>query len=131
MSINKSIVTQASAAIPAVPLYMSVLFKLMKAAGTHEGPIEQMVRLFDDHIGPGRTPVVDDEGRIRLDDREMQPDIQAEAMRLCALIDTANLRELSDYDGFQRYFRQLFGFDIPGVDYAQPVETDVPAFDGA
>ncbi len=131
VSINKSIVTQASAAIPAVPLYMSVLFKLMKAAGTHEGPIEQMVRLFDDHIGPGRTPVVDDEGRIRLDDREMRADIQAEAMRLCALIDTSNLRELSDYDGFQRYFRQLFGFDIPGVDYAQPVETDVPAFDAA
>lgn len=131
VSINKSIVTQASAAIPAVPIYMSVLFKLMKAAGTHEGPIEQMVRLFDHHIGPGRTPVVDAEGRIRLDDLEMRPEIQAEAMRIWSLIGTDNLRALSDYDGFQRYFRQLFGFDIPGVDYSLPVETEVPAFDAA
>jgi len=126
VSINKSIVTQASAAIPAVPLYMSLLFRVMKEAGTHEGPIEQMVRLFGDHIGPGRRAGVDDEGRIRLDDLEMRPGIQAEVMARWARVCTENLREISDYDGYQRYFRQLFGFEVPGVDYAEPVEIEVP-----
>lgn len=126
VSINKSIVTQASSAIPAVPLYMSLLFKVMKEAGTHEGPIEQMVRLFDDHIGPGRREQVDDEGRIRLDDLEMRPAIQAEAMARWKRVTTENLRQISDYDGYQHYFRQLFGFEVPGVDYAEPVEVDVP-----
>jgi enoyl-[acyl-carrier protein] reductase / trans-2-enoyl-CoA reductase (NAD+) len=124
VSINKSIVSQAAAAIPAVPLYMSILFRVMKDAGTHEGPIEQAVRLLDDHIGPGRTPALDAEGRIRLDDREMVPAIQAEVMRRWERVTDANLLELSDFEGFQRYFRQLFGFDVPGVDYDAPVETD-------
>ncbi len=126
VSINKSIVTQASAAIPAVPLYMSLLFKVMKEAGTHEGPIEQMVRLFADHLGPGRRARVDDEGRIRLDDLEMRAGIQAEVMARWPRVTTANLRQISDYGGFQRYFHQLFGFDVPGVDYGEPVEIEVP-----
>lgn len=126
ISINKSIVTQASAAIPAVPLYMSLLFKVMKAAGTHEGPIEQMVRLFDRHLAPGRMAQVDAEGRIRLDDLEMRPEIQAAVMDRWTRVTSANLREVSDFDAFQRYFRQLFGFDVEGVDYAAPVEVEVP-----
>jgi len=126
VSINKSIVTQASAAITTVPLYMSLLFRVMKDAGLHEGPIEQMVRLFHDHIGPGRTAAVDEEGRIRLDDLEMRAEIQAEVMDRWQRLTTANLGALSDYAGFQRYFRQLFGFDVPGVDYTLPVEIDVP-----
>jgi enoyl-[acyl-carrier protein] reductase/trans-2-enoyl-CoA reductase (NAD+) len=126
VSINKSIVSQASAAIPAVPLYMSLLFRVMKDHGLHEGPIEQMARLFGDHIGPGRTATTDAQNRIRLDDLEMRPDVQAEVARRWPLVSTANLRELSDYDGYQRYFHQLFGFDVPGIDYAAAVETDVP-----
>jgi len=125
VAICKSIVSQAAVVIPAVPLYMSLLFRVMKEAGTHEGPIEQMLRLFDDHIGPGRTARLDAEGRIRLDDLEMQPEIQAEVMRRWQRVTDANLNDLSDWAGFARYLRQLFGFDVPGVDYDRPVETDV------
>lgn len=124
--ICKSIVTQASAAIPVVPLYMSLVFKVMKEAGTHEGPIEQMARLFDDHLARGRTPTLDGDDLIRLDDLEMQPEIQHETAFRWSAVDTDNLHRLSDYASYQRYFRQLFGFDLPGVDYDAHVETDVP-----
>ena len=123
VSINKAVVTQASAAIPAVALYMSILFKLMKARGTHEGPIEQIVRLYRDHLAPGRTPATDEERRIRLDDLEMQPDVQAEVTQLWEQVSTENLRELSDYAAYRRYFERLFGFSVPGIDYAQPTEV--------
>ncbi len=126
VSINKSIVTQASSAIPAVPLYMSLLFDVMKQAGTHEGPIEQAVRLFDAHVGPGRSPSTDDEGRIRLDDLEMAPEVQAEVMRLWDAVDDDMLAESGAFERFQRYFRELFGFDVPGVDYERPVEVELP-----
>jgi enoyl-[acyl-carrier protein] reductase/trans-2-enoyl-CoA reductase (NAD+) len=126
VAICKSVVTQASAAIPVVPLYMSLLFRVMKDAGSHEGPIEQMVRLFGEHVGPGRDAVVDEAGLIRLDDREMQPEIQTEVAYRWSAVETDNLRRLSDYDGYQRDFRQLFGFDVPDIDYNIPVETDVP-----
>jgi enoyl-[acyl-carrier protein] reductase/trans-2-enoyl-CoA reductase (NAD+) len=131
IAILKSVVTQASAAIPAVPLYMSLVFRVMKDAGTHEGPIEQMVRLVDGHLGPGRIPTVDEEGLIRLDDLEMRPEIQHEVAFRWSAVATDNLRALSDYDGFQRYFRQQFGFEVPGTDYSVPVETDVPLDLGA
>lgn len=126
VAICKSVVTQASAAIPAVPLYMSLLFKVMKEAGTHEGPIEQMVRLFGDHLGPGRQPVVGEDGLIRLDDLEMLSDIQHEVNFRWSAVDTDNLERISDFAGYQHYFRQQFGFEVPGVDYGAPVETDVP-----
>jgi enoyl-[acyl-carrier protein] reductase / trans-2-enoyl-CoA reductase (NAD+) len=126
VAIMKSIVSQAAGAIPAVPLYMAILFRVMKDAGLHEGPIEQAVRLFGDQIGPGRTPVVDARGLIRLDDRELRPEIQAEVMRRWRLVTDESLAELSDFEGFRRYFHQLFGFDVPGVDYDVPVEVDVP-----
>lgn len=126
VSINKSIVTQASSAIPAVPLYMSLLFDLMKARGTHEGPIEQIIRLFDQHLGPGQTASTDVEGRIRLDDLEMDPAVQAEVKALWDRVDDALLAELGGFERFQAYFREQFGFDVPGVDYDLPVEIDLP-----
>ena len=126
VSVNKAVVTQASAAIPAVPLYISVLMKLMKERGTHEGPIEQIVRMFRDHLGPGATPTLDDKGRIRLDDLEMQPDVQAAVAEIWKTLSTENFREHSDYEGYQRAFHQLFGFDVPGIDYAAPTEVNRP-----
>ena len=122
VSVNKAVVTQASAAIPAIALYMSILLKVMKARGTNEGPIEQMVRLFRDHIGPGATAAVDDEGRIRLDDLELAPDVQADVAALWERVTTENLDELSDYAGYRRYFRRLFGFEVDGIDYDAPTE---------
>ena len=126
VSINKGVVTQASAAIPGVALYMSVLFAVMKERGTHEGPIEQIARLMRDHLGPGAAPATDAEGRIRLDDLEMAPEAQAEAARRLAAIDTASLHALSDYAGWGRYFRRLFGFGVEGVDYGAPTEIHRP-----
>jgi enoyl-[acyl-carrier protein] reductase/trans-2-enoyl-CoA reductase (NAD+) len=122
VSVNKALVTQASAAIPVVPLYIGILFKIMKAAGTHEGCIEQIIRLFSDHIGPGQQPTLDEQGRIRLDDWELDPAIQAKVATLWDTISTDTLRSDADYDGFQLAFRQLFGFDVPGVDYDAPTE---------
>jgi enoyl-[acyl-carrier protein] reductase/trans-2-enoyl-CoA reductase (NAD+) len=126
VSVDKALVTQASAAIPVVPLYISILYKVMKDKGTHEGTIEQMVRLFRDHLQPGATPTLDDEGRIRIDDREMDPGVQAAVRHLWADVTTENLFATSDFAGFKREFRNLFGFDVPGVDYSLPVDTDVP-----
>jgi enoyl-[acyl-carrier protein] reductase / trans-2-enoyl-CoA reductase (NAD+) len=125
VSVNKALVTQASSAIPVVPLYISGLYKIMKDKGTHEGTGEQIVRLFRDHLAPGRTPKVDAAGRIRVDDLEMQADVQARILELWAQVTTENLLELTDYEGFKREFRTLFGFDVDGIDYTQPVETNV------
>jgi enoyl-[acyl-carrier protein] reductase / trans-2-enoyl-CoA reductase (NAD+) len=123
VSVNKALVTQASSAIPVVPLYIALLFKVMKARGSHEDTGEQIVRLFADHLAPGRTPRLDDQQRIRLDDRELDPAVQAEVDRLWGQVTTENLRAISDYDGFKVAFRRLFGFEVPGVDYAAPVEV--------
>jgi enoyl-[acyl-carrier protein] reductase / trans-2-enoyl-CoA reductase (NAD+) len=126
VSVNKGLVTQASAAIPVVPLYISLLYKVMKEAGTHEGTAEQIARMFRDHLAPGQRPSTDEAGRIRLDDRELAPAIQAQVSALWDQVTTENLAQLSDYAGFRTDFRRLFGFEIPGVDYAAAVETDVP-----
>jgi enoyl-[acyl-carrier protein] reductase/trans-2-enoyl-CoA reductase (NAD+) len=125
VSVNKALVTQASSAIPVVPLYISILYKVMKELGTHEGTGEQIARLFRDHLAPGRTPTLDAGGRIRVDDLEMRADVQAKVSALWDQITTENLFQLTDYAGFKQEFRSLFGFEVPGVDYAQPVETDV------
>jgi len=124
VSINKGVVTQASSAIPGVPLYLSLLFKVMKQREIHEGPIEQIVRLFADHLGPGHAPRLDDERRIRLDDLEMREDVQREVAALWDLVTTETLDSLTDYAGYRNYFEQLFGFSVPGVDYSQPTEID-------
>ncbi|MEX1021768.1 MAG: enoyl-ACP reductase FabV, partial [Dehalococcoidia bacterium] len=102
VSVNKSVVTQASAAIPAVPLYMSVAFKAMKAQGLHEGVIEQIVRLFRDFAAPGMEPKTDAEGRIRLDDREMSDPVQTVVAEAWERISTETMPELADWDGYQR-----------------------------
>lgn len=126
VSVNKAVVTQASAAIPVVPLYISLLFEVMKRKGVHEGCSEQMARLCFEHLAEGRTPAVDSDRLIRLDDLEMRDDIQAEVARLWPRVTTENLDELSDFKGLKRDFNQLFGFEVPGVDYQAPVETEVP-----
>ncbi len=125
LSVNKAVVTQASAAIPVVPLYMSLLFRVMKEEGVHEGCIEQLIRLFSDHLLRAGGPGVDVDRLIRLDDLEMRADVQEAVSDLWPRVTTANLAELSDFAGFKRDFNNLFGFDVEGVDYDQPVETEV------
>ena len=123
ISVNKAVVTQASAAIPVVPLYVSLLFKVMKRKGLHEGCIEQANRLMRDHLCRTEGPRVDGRGMIRLDDLEMRPDVQRAITEAWPEVTTDTLASLADFAGYRRNFNQLFGFDVPGVDYAEPVET--------
>ena len=125
VSVLKAVVTQASAAIPAMPIYLAILFKVMKAKGVHEGCIEQIDGLFRDSLY-GAEPVMDDEGRLRADGKELAPDIQEEVAGLWEQIDTSNLHELSDFDGYKKEFLQLFGFEVDGVDYEADVDPVVP-----
>jgi enoyl-[acyl-carrier protein] reductase/trans-2-enoyl-CoA reductase (NAD+) len=125
ISVNKGVVTQASAAIPVVPLYMSLLLKVMKGKGLEESPIEQMRRLFRDFLAGGSVAALDGERRVRLDDRELRPDVQARVAELWPQVTSENLRELTDFAGYQREFRNLFGFEVEGVDYDQPTETQL------
>jgi enoyl-[acyl-carrier protein] reductase / trans-2-enoyl-CoA reductase (NAD+) len=129
ISVNKAVVTQASAAIPVVPLYLSLLSKVMNQKNLDEDPIRQMCRLFSDFLATDKPHAADEAGRIRLDDREMRADVQSEVMALFPQVTTENLRQMSDFAGFQREFRNLFGFEVAGVDYEQPFETDVPLSD--
>ncbi|MBA2481913.1 MAG: trans-2-enoyl-CoA reductase family protein [Planctomycetes bacterium] len=126
VSVNKALVTQASSAIPVVPLYISLLYKVMKAKGTHEGTVEQMLRLFRTHIGPGKQPTLDADGRIRIDDREMAKDVQDAVAKVWTDVTSENLMAVSDYAGFKREFRSLFGFEMPGIDYQTPTEVERP-----
>lgn len=128
VAVNKAVVTQASSAIPVVPLYISILFKIMKAKGTHEDCIEQMVRLLNERLyrADNAAPELDDTGRIRIDDWEMDPTVQAEIAAIWPGIDSANLRERSDFDGYQANFLNLFGFGLPSVDYEAEAEVDLP-----
>jgi len=127
--VNKAVVTQASAAIPVVPLYLSLLLKVIQEKKLEEGAIEQMCRLFAEFVVSGADPRTDDAGRLRLDDREMRADVQAEIARLWPQVTTENLRALTDFAGFQRQFRNLFGFEVEGVDYEHAVEvqTELPS----
>ena len=125
ISVNKAVVTQASAAIPVVPLYVSILYDIMNARGINEAPIGQMQRLFSEHLGPGLQPQLDAERYIRLDDRELQPEVTDAVTERWEQIDTNNFHELSDYAGFRQRFRNLFGFEVEGVDYNEAVETEL------
>jgi enoyl-[acyl-carrier protein] reductase/trans-2-enoyl-CoA reductase (NAD+) len=120
VSVLKAVVTQASSAIPAMPIYLAILFKVMKAKGTHEGCIEQIDRLFRAAMYGDKA--LDDEGRQRVDDLELLPEVQAEVAELWSQIDTDNLNELSDFAGYREEFLQLFGFEVPGVDYDADVD---------
>ncbi len=125
ISVNKAVVTQASAAIPVVPLYVSILYDIMNAKGINEAPIGQMKRLFSEHLGPELHPQLDAERYIRLDDRELQPAVTAAVTERWERIHTDNFYELSDYAGFRRRFRNLFGFEVDAVDYDEAVETEL------
>jgi enoyl-[acyl-carrier protein] reductase/trans-2-enoyl-CoA reductase (NAD+) len=126
VSINKALVTQASSAIPVVPLYISLLYKVMKAKGLHEGCIEQIQRLFADRLFNGASPQLDAEGRIRIDDWEMRPDVQEEAEKLWPTVTTENLSAVTDFTGYHHEFLRLFGFEIEGVDYEADTNPLVP-----
>ena len=125
ISVNKAVVTQASAAIPVVPLYISILYDIMNAKGINEAPIGQMRRLFSEHLGPDLQPQLDSERYIRLDDRELQSEVTNAVTERWGQIDTDNFHELSDYAGYRRRFRNLFGFEVEGVDYDEAVETEL------
>ncbi len=116
VSVLKAVVTQASSAIPVMPLYLSILFKEMKAAGTHEGCIEQLARLYKECIYSA-NPRLDDEQRYRVDELELLPEMQAKVEAIWPQVTTENLNELSDFAAYRSEFLRLFGFGIDGVDY--------------
>ena len=126
ISVNKALVTQASSAIPVVPLYISILYKIMKANGTHEGCIEQIQRLFATQLYGGVGLQFDDQGRVRIDDWEMRPEIQAEVARIWPQVTTENLASFTDIAGYRSEFLKLFGFGIPGINYEAEVEPHLP-----
>ncbi len=117
VSVNKALVTRASSVIPAVPLYLALLYRVMKEKGIHEGTIEQAVRLFTDRLYGDGAPQVDEEGRIRIDDWEMRDDVQAEVQEAWDNVTKENLAELADIEGFQRDFLQIHGFGFDEIDY--------------
>lgn len=125
ISVNKALVTQASSAIPVVPLYISMLYKVMKAKGNHEGCIEQIDRLFRTQMYGGNGLCFDDAGRVRIDDWEMQPDIQAAVAKIWPEVTTENLAQLTDIAGYREEFLKLFGFGLPGIDYDADINPHV------
>ncbi|MBR1843820.1 MAG: enoyl-[Opitutales bacterium] len=126
ISVNKAVVTQASSAIPVVPLYNSILFKVMKEAGLHEDCIQQMYRLFAGLFGNKSVLKRDGVTCVRLDDLELKPEVQTEVQRIWERINTDNLRTLSDFEGYKKNFLQLFGFECQGVDYNADVNPERP-----
>ena len=124
VSVNKALVTQASSAIPVVPLYISLLYKVMKEEGTHEDCIEQMDRLFRERLANG-NPQPDDAGRIRIDDWEMTPHVQSLVAERWKIVSTENLAELGDFAGYQSSFLRLFGFGLNGIDYSAETDTSI------
>lgn len=125
ISVNKALVTQASSAIPVVPLYIAILYKVMKAKGTHEGCIEQMQRLFATQLYNGSKLQCDSVGRVRVDDWEMRPEIQDAISAIWPQVTTENLATLTDIAGYQTEFLKLFGFGLPGVNYDAEVEPHI------
>lgn len=133
VSVNKALVTQSSSAIPVVPLYISLLYKVMKEKGIHEGTIEQMQRLFAERLYTADGQVaLDDKGRIRVDDLEMREDVQAEVAKLWEQANTENLEEISDIVGYRNDFFNLFGFNFPEVNYEADTNevVNVPSIEG-
>ena len=117
VSVNKALVTQASSAIPVIPLYISLLYKIMKAEGIHEGCIEQIQRLYAQRLYTGDAVPTDDKGRIRIDDWEMRDDVQSKVAALWKESTTESLPEIGDLAGYKQDFLNLFGFGFEGVDY--------------
>ena len=125
VSVNKAVVTQSSAAIPIVPLYISILFRVMKEKDLHEGCIEQMYRLIHDRLCVQNVPL-DEQRLIRVDDYEMKPEVQQAVEEIWSQINNDNLTELADLDGFWDGFYEIFGFRIDGVDYDREVDIQIP-----
>jgi enoyl-[acyl-carrier protein] reductase/trans-2-enoyl-CoA reductase (NAD+) len=125
ISVNKALVTQASSAIPVVPLYIAILYRIMKAQGTHEGCIEQMQRLFATQLYAPSGPSLDEAGRVRVDDLEMKPDVQAAVAAIWPGVTTETLAGSTDIAGYRSEFLKLFGFGLSGVDYEADVEPHV------
>jgi len=124
VSVNKALVTQASSAIPVIPLYISLLYKIMKEKGIHEGCIEQIQRLYSERLFGGDLDL-DAKGRIRIDDWEMRDDVQAEVSKLWKTASSENLPEIGDLKGYSDDFYNLFGFKVEGVDYDKDVNEMV------
>jgi len=120
VAVLKAVVTQASSAIPVMPLYLAILFKKMQEAGTHEGCIEQLGRLFEECLFTDK-PRLDDANRFRVDELELLPEMQAAVENIWPQVTTENLHELSDFAAYQSEFLRLFGFGIEGVDYSEDV----------
>ena len=126
VSTNKAMVTQSSAAIPVVPLYISLLYKIMKEKDCHENCIQQMYRLFADRLYTDAPPATDDQGRIRIDDWEMREDVQAAVAALWSSVNTETLEAVSDITSYREEFLGLFGFGFDGIDYDVDVNPDRP-----
>jgi len=125
VSVNKALVTQASSAIPVIPLYISLLYKIMKAEGIHEGCIEQIQRLYSDRLYQGNEIPTDEQGRIRIDDWEMRDDVQSQIAALWVESTTENLAAIGDLAGYKQDFLNLFGFGFDGVDYLKDTDEMV------
>jgi len=129
VSVNKAVVTQASSAIPVVPLYVSLLFKIMKAKGTHEGCIEQIQRLFEKQMYNGNALDFDENGRVRIDDLEMSADVQKAVFDAWPHVTTETFDVHADFAGYQTDFMKNFGFGLAGIDYEAPTEVERPIED--
>ena len=126
IGVMKALVTRASSVIPAVPLYISLLYRVMKDKGLHENCIQQLYRLYHEVLFNDTALAVDDQGRVRMDDWEMRDDVQAAVAERWAKVTDENIADLADIEGFRTEFLQQNGFAVPGVDYTQDVEL-VPA----
>jgi enoyl-[acyl-carrier protein] reductase/trans-2-enoyl-CoA reductase (NAD+) len=126
VSINKALVTQASSAIPVVPLYIALLYREMKAKGLHEGCIEQIQRLYAERLYNGASAQLDEKGRIRIDDWEMRADVQEAVEKIWPTVTTEDLLTVTDFAGYREEFLRLFGFGIEGVDYEADTNPVVP-----
>ena len=124
VSVLKAVVTQASSAIPIMPLYLSLLFKVMKEQGSHEGCIEQVYGLYKDSLY-NPNPIIDQEGRLRADYKELEPAVQDRVKQLWDEVTSENLYQMTDFAGYKQEFLRLFGFEIDGVDYEADVDPDV------
>jgi enoyl-[acyl-carrier protein] reductase / trans-2-enoyl-CoA reductase (NAD+) len=127
VAVLKSVVTQASAAIPVMPLYIALVYKVMKDKGLHEGTIEQLNRLFSEQLyrTDGKAAELDDAGRLRMDDKELRDDVQNQCKQLWQQVNSDNLFQLTDYAGYKHEFLKLFGFERADVDYEADVATEV------
>ena len=126
VAVMKGLMTQAASAIPGMAVYLSLLFKIMKSEGTHEGFIEQTTRLFNTRLFSGEVFDVDEQGRVRLDDWELRDEIQAFVKSQWSKVTNENLDEITDFAGYRDAFLQMHGFGFEGVDYDAEVDPDVP-----